>query len=63
MYRPFNCRSTIAPYIRRLFLKILYKKVLCYGKVQASDIEEAKQQILAHQSDIKIRAVNLVDSH
>lgn len=38
------------------------KRVVYYRKVQASDIEEAKQQILAQQPDMKIRAVNLIDS-
>lgn len=38
------------------------KGVVYFRKVQASDIEEAKQQILAQQPDMKIRAVNLVDS-
>lgn len=38
------------------------KGVVYYKKVQASDVKEAKQQILAQQPDMKIRDVNLIDS-
>ncbi|EEM02419.1 MULTISPECIES: hypothetical protein [Bacillus] len=37
------------------------KGIVYYKKVQASDIEEAKQQILAQQPDMKVRAVSLID--
>ena len=37
------------------------KGIVYYKKVQANNIEEAKQQILTQQPDMKIRAVSLID--